>query len=75
MTASPHRLADVAARLVDHLDAHHPDATARWLCGELPDPLDRWTFMFFLARLAIEPGESAASVLQRRLRQTTGRPR
>jgi hypothetical protein len=63
---APHRYADLAVALADQLRAdQNPDACARWLCGELPDPLDRWAFTFFLARLSVTPGESSASVLKR----------
>jgi hypothetical protein len=62
---TPHRLADVAVRLADKVREENPDAAARWLCGELPDALDRWALTFMLARLSVGPGESAASLLKR----------
>lgn len=62
----PHRYAELAVALADQLRAgQNPDACARWLCGELPDPLDRWAFTFFLAPLAVEPGQTPADVLKR----------
>lgn len=71
---SPHRLADVTVRLAEKLrDTSNPDAVARWLCGEIPDPLDRWALTFFLARLAADPGESSASLLRRLWRPGRGK--
>ncbi|MFI7547234.1 hypothetical protein [Actinoplanes sp. NPDC049599] len=43
------RLATIAAQLVGRVRSTDPDANARWLAEQLPDPADWWRLTFVLA--------------------------
>jgi hypothetical protein len=43
------RLAEIALQLVDRVRDDNPEANARWLRAQLPDPADQFRLLFVLA--------------------------